>query len=136
MWGEASPHGFFESFPGAFGQHWVRSAGVYDEHLVRDFAAAELGFAVLLVAATLWFERRVVLAAGSAFLVFTLAHFAFHLSDTGALSTTANLLNLAGFLVEMLVVAAVMASVFRRPGSPFHEGSSHGTPATRQAART
>ena len=40
--------------------------GPYDQHLVRDFAAMELGFAVLLVCAAIWFERRLVLVAGAA----------------------------------------------------------------------
>jgi alkylhydroperoxidase family enzyme len=30
--------------------------GPYDEHLVRDFAAMELGMAVLLACAAIWFE--------------------------------------------------------------------------------
>ena len=47
---------------------WISALGTYNEHLIRDYAAAELGFAVLLVAAAVWFEQRLVLVAGAAFL--------------------------------------------------------------------
>ena len=65
IWGLIAPHSFFKNFPGA-GRHWVSALGTYNEHLVRDYAAAELGFAVLLIAAAIWFERRLVLVAGAA----------------------------------------------------------------------
>jgi hypothetical protein len=113
VWGELSPHGFFNSFPWIFGQHWVRMLGVYNEHLVRDYAAAELGFAVLLLCAARWFERRLVLVAGAAFLVATLPHFIYHLTTTSMMSTTANVLSLGSFVGEMAVVALVMADVAR-----------------------
>ena len=78
-----APHSFYASYPGA-GHHWVASMGPYDEHLVRDFAAMELGFAVLLACAAIWFERRLVLVAGAAFFAATLPHFAYHLTTTGS----------------------------------------------------
>ena len=82
VWGLLAPHSFYASYPGA-GQHWVAAMGPYDEHLVRDFAAMELGFAVLLACAAIWFERRLVLVAGAAFLAATVPHFAYHLTTTG-----------------------------------------------------
>ena len=60
VWGLIGPRSFFNSFPGA-GHRWVVELGTYNEHLVRDYAASELGFAVLLVAAAIYFERRLVL---------------------------------------------------------------------------
>jgi hypothetical protein len=65
IWGLLAPHSFWASYPGA-GHHWVSVMGPYDQHLVRDYAAMELGFAVLLVFAVVWFERRLMLAAGAA----------------------------------------------------------------------
>src|SRR5205085_1228019 len=73
VWGLLAPHSFYASYPGA-GRHWVSALGPYDEHLVRDFAGTELGFAVLLACAAVWFERRLVLVAGAAFLAATLPH--------------------------------------------------------------
>lgn len=114
VWGELSPHGFYGGFPGA-GHHWVSALGAYDEHLVRDYAASELGFAVLLACAAIWFERRLVLAAGAAFLAATLPHVVFHLTTTGALSTADNLVSLGSFAFEIALVAWVMVSAARPP---------------------
>jgi alkylhydroperoxidase family enzyme len=110
IWATAAPRSFFDNYPG-FGHHWVAMLGPYNEHLVRDYAAAELGFALLLVLAAAWFDRRVVLAAGSAFLLGTLPHFIYHLTTTGAMSTTDNVASLGSFVAELVAVAAVIYSV-------------------------
>ena len=112
IWGVASPHSFYADFPG-FGRHWISPIGLYDEHLVRDYASAELGFAVLLLCAALWFERRVVLVAGAAFLVATLPHFVYHLTTTSDLPPLDNALSLGAFALEMALVVAAMTVVSR-----------------------
>jgi hypothetical protein len=114
FWGEIGPRSFYDRFPG-FGHHWVAPIGPYDEHLVRDYAAAELGFAVLLVAAAVRFSRRVVLIAGAAFLIGTLPHFVFHLTTTDRLSSTDNVLELGAFAVEIVAIAAAMLIAVRAP---------------------
>ncbi|HEY1592725.1 MAG TPA: hypothetical protein VGF81_13100 [Solirubrobacteraceae bacterium] len=114
IWGIAAPHSFFTTYPG-LGHHWVAPLGSYNEHLVRDFAAAELGFAVLLACAAIWFERPLVLVAGAAFLAATVPHFAYHLTTTDHLSTTDNTASLGGFLLEIMVVIWVMVVAVRRP---------------------
>ncbi|MBV9310137.1 MAG: hypothetical protein JOZ73_04865 [Solirubrobacterales bacterium] len=123
-WGLISPHGFFTGFPGS-GHHWVSVLGQYNEHLVRDYAAAELGFAVLLFGAAIWFRRETVLLAGSAFLAATIPHLAYHLTTTGSLSTADNLESLGAFVLELLLVAFAMVAVTRPNGleRPDHGGS-------------
>jgi len=113
IWGLAAPRSFFDHYPG-LGHHWVSALGTYNEHLVRDFAAAELGFAVLLICAAIWFERRLVLVAGGAFLLATLPHFAYHLTTTDSFRTADNAASLAGFAIELAVVAAGMVAVTTR----------------------
>jgi hypothetical protein len=113
VWGEVAPHSFYENFPG-FGRHWVSPLGQYNEHLVRDYASAEIGFAVLLACAAIWFIRPVVLIAGAAFLAATLPHFIFHLTTTDKLPSIDNTLSLGGFVVEMALVVAAMAVVIRQ----------------------
>jgi hypothetical protein len=112
VWGLIAPHSFYASYPGA-GQHWVAAMGPYDEHLVRDFAAMELGFAVLLACAAVWFERRLVLVAGAAFFAATVPHFAYHLTTTGVLPAGQDIASLGGFTLELAVIAAAMAAVAR-----------------------
>ena len=110
IWGTAAPRSFYDNFPG-FGHHWVVALGPYNEHLMRDYAAGELGFAVLLAIAAWWFSRRVVLAAGAAFVAATLPHFAYHLTTTGKFGAVDNAGSLAAFMLEMAVVAAAVLVV-------------------------
>jgi hypothetical protein len=113
VWGLVSPHGFYADFPGA-GHHWVAALGSYNEHLIRDYAAAELGFALLLAAMAIWFERRLVVAGGAAFLLATTPHFIYHLTTTGSFSTGDNLASLGSFVLEIVLVAAAMVVAIRR----------------------
>jgi hypothetical protein len=117
IWGLVAPHGFFAGFPGG-GHHWVAPLGAYNEHLVRDYAAAELGFAVLLLAAAVWFGRELVLVAGTAFLAATIPHFVYHLTTTDTLSTADNVGSLGAFALELLVVAIAMVVVGRSSTAP------------------
>jgi hypothetical protein len=111
IWGLLAPHSFWAAFPGA-GHHWVSAMGPYDEHLVRDFAGMELGFAVLLVCAAVWFERRLVLISGAAFFAATVPHFAYHLTTTGMLSTADNVASLGSFVIELALIGTVMFHVY------------------------
>jgi hypothetical protein len=110
IWGTAAPRSFYNSYPG-FGHHWVAALGPYNEHLVRDYAAAELGFAVLLAIAAWWFSRQIVLAASAAFLAATVPHFAYHLTTTGKFGAVDNAGSLGAFMLEMAVVAAALLVV-------------------------
>jgi hypothetical protein len=114
LWGVLAPHSFFTTFPG-LGHHWVVSLGPYNEHVVRDYAGAEIGLAVVLAAAALWPERHLLLTAGVAFLAATLPHFAYHLTTTDHLSTVDNVASLSGFAIEIVLVLAAMWFGLRRP---------------------
>ena len=129
LWGVAAPRSLFDNYPG-LGHHWISALGTYNEHLIRDFAAAELGFAVLLASAAIWFERRLVLVAGAAFIAATLPHFAYHLTTTDAFGTADNAASLAGFALELAVVITAMTLVLQTP-----QGESDASSATRGAPR-
>ena len=123
VWGLIAPHSLYSDYPG-FGRHWISALGPFNQHLIRDYAAAELGFAVLLVCMAVWFERRLVLVGGAAFLAATVPHFVYHLSTTDHLPAADNAASLAAFAVEIAVVAGGMA-ISTRPS----EGRLH-APAT------
>jgi hypothetical protein len=120
IWGVLAPRSFFRNYPG-FGHHWVSALGVYNEHLVRDFAAASLGLSVMLVAAAIWFERRIVLIAGTAFLTATLPHFAYHVTTTESFSTADNAASLGAFVLEMVVVGLAMLTAARGGADDAHD---------------
>ena len=117
IWGTVAPRSFYNSFPG-FGRHWISALGPYNEHLIRDYAAAELGLAVLLAIAAWWWGHRLVLAAGAAFLAATLPHFGYHLTTTDSFKTGDNLASLGAFAAEIAVVAIAMVAVTRTPPTP------------------
>jgi hypothetical protein len=114
VWGLIAPRSLFNDFPGA-GRHWIAALGPYNEHLVRDYAGAELGLAVLLVTAAVWFERRLVLVAGIAFLASTVPHFIYHLTTTGSFSTGDDLASLGGFVLEIALVGIALSVAARAP---------------------
>ena len=91
----------------------------FSEHLFRDFGGATLGLAVVLTAAAVWTERRLVVVALLAYLAFSVPHLVFHLGHlhgAGGPAATVLVVVLAGSVVlplALLVVAAAPASRWR-----------------------
>ena len=106
VWALVAPHSFYDSFPGT--SSWVAPLGAYDEHLVRDVGAFELGLLVFAIYAIVTLERRIVQATLVAFLVSGLPHLVYHLANTGPLSTADNVLSLAGLAVGVIVPVALL----------------------------
>jgi hypothetical protein len=113
VWGLLAPRSLYDQYPGA-GHHWISALGPYNEHLVRDFAAAELGLALLLACAAVWLERRLVLVAAATFFAATVPHFAYHLTTTDRLSATDDVTSLGGFVLELALVAGAAIAVGRQ----------------------
>ena len=88
VWAIASPSGWFDTFPGA-GRNWLPLYGPFDEHLVTDVGSTFLALGVLLVLAAVWMDRRVVLAATIAYLVYQVPHTIFHFGATTTSSRAA-----------------------------------------------
>src|SRR3954452_892233 len=86
LWALLAPRAFYDDFPGA-GRSWVSPLGPYDEHLVRDVGALSLALPVVLVAALVSLDRRLVLVAGLAYLAWSVPHLVFHLTADDVLST-------------------------------------------------
>jgi hypothetical protein len=101
VWATAAPRSFYDDFPGP--SSWVAPLGPYDEHLVRDVGAFQLGLLVVGLFALVTLERRVVQAALVASLVAGLPHLIYHLTATGPFSTADNVLSLAGLAVPVVI---------------------------------
>ncbi len=82
----------------------------YSEHLFRDFGSTTLGIGIVVAAAAIWFERRLVLVALAAYLAYSVPHAFFHAhhleGDSPVLS--------AGLLGFTLLSALFPAGVARR----------------------
>jgi hypothetical protein len=104
LWALLVPRAFYEDFP-LPGRDWVSTLGPYNEHLVRDYGALNLALTVLLVAAAVLLERRLVQVALLTWLVFATPHFVFHLGQTHHFSASSNAEQLGGLgLVVLLPV--------------------------------
>lgn len=71
LWQLLLPRSFF-AIP------WVALLPPYNDHLMRDVGALNLSTAVVLAAAAVTMERRLVRVALLAYLVFSVPHFVFH----------------------------------------------------------
>jgi ABC-type spermidine/putrescine transport system permease subunit II len=111
-WSLSSPRGFYQDFPG-LGRHWVSALPPFNEHLLRDFGAANVTIALVLLGAALFCERRLVQVAVVAFFLGSLPHFIYHLTTTDHYSTSDNIWSLGGFIVELLIAIGVWALTVR-----------------------
>jgi hypothetical protein len=105
-WAEFAPRSFYDSFPG-FGRHWVSPAGAYDEHLVRDVGGLYLALLVVTAWALVRAQPELLRMTGAGWLVFNLAHVAFHLDHLDGFSTgdkVGQIASLGGAVVLAIVL--------------------------------
>jgi len=106
IWATAAPRSFYDDFPGT--SSWVSPLGPYDEHLVRDVGAFQLGLLVVVLFALVTLERRLVQAALVASIVSGLPHLIYHLGATEPLSTADNVLSLSGLALPVIVALVLL----------------------------
>jgi hypothetical protein len=82
-WALVFPLEFFWAFPG-FGRAWVSVDGPYNEHLVRDIGALNLGSAVLAFLGLFRPALASPVTVGAATLAYNLPHFGYHVATLGA----------------------------------------------------
>jgi len=114
VWALASPHGWFDNFPGA-GQHWLPAYGAFDGHLVADVGSTFTAIAVLLLIAAALADRRVTQVAIVTYLVYSVPHYAFHLAHDDVLSGGAQIAN--AIAIGLSIAAAGALLVFVRRGA-------------------
>jgi hypothetical protein len=102
LWALLFPRAFYNDFPMP-GSAWVSTLGPYNEHLIRDYGALNLAMAVLLLAAGILLERRLVQVALITWLVFEVPHFIFHVGQTHHFSPESNLAQLGGLAFQILL---------------------------------
>ena len=72
-----APRFFYDDFPTS-ATPWVSLLPPYNEHLMRDVGALTLAYVLVLTAAAIWPEPKLVRVALAANLMFTVPHFVFH----------------------------------------------------------
>ena len=104
LWTLLFPASFYADVP------TVDATPPFSEHLFRDLGGATLGLAVVLVAAAVWLERRLVVVALLAYLAFAVPHLVFHVEHLHGLSgveATVLVMLLAGSVLLPLALLAV-----------------------------
>ena len=104
-----APSSFFGDFP--LGRGWVEALPAYNEHLVRDVGSLFLATGIVLLAAVVWTERRLVLIALVSYLAFAVPHaiyHAFNLEPYGAGDAIANAVTLAFTVVAPIALLVMM----------------------------
>jgi hypothetical protein len=97
LWALFAPHSFYDDFPLGRGG-WVSALGPYNEHLTVDYGSLTLALVSVLVAAAIVMERRLVMAAAVAYLIWSVPHFVYHmftLDEYGTGDAIGNVITLA-----------------------------------------
>jgi hypothetical protein len=107
-------------FPASFYAHvpTVDLTPPFSEHPFRDFGGATLGLAVVLSAAAVWTERRLVVVALLAYLAFSVPHLAFHLGHLHGASEPAGAALVVVLLGSVVLPLALLAVALRRGRTP------------------
>jgi len=111
-----APRSFYDDFP--VGRGWVEALPAYSEHLVRDVGALFLATAVVLGAAAIWLDRRLVLVALASFLVFSVPHTIYHLLNLAGISTGDAIVEGALLVLTVIAPLALLVAMLRPPPAP------------------
>ena len=108
-WMYFAPRSFYDDWP------TVSDSGPFSQHLMSDIGGLNLALAVVLGSAAVWLDRRLTRVALAAFLVYSISHLVFHLTDLMGLSAGGAALlitNLA--LLPAIAIALLVLTI--RPG--------------------
>lgn len=108
-----APRSFYDDFP--FGRGWVAGLPEYSEHLVRDVGGLFLATAVVLIAAGIFLERRLILVALISFLAFSLPHTVFHLFNLEPYAIGDVIANLIALGATVLIPVGLLYLLARSP---------------------
>lgn len=109
-----APKFFFDDFPTS-ATPWVSLLPPYNEHLMRDVGALTLAYVLVLTAAAIWPEPKLVRVALAANLMFTVPHFVFHATHLDHYPTGSAIGQTVALGLGVLIPAALLAvSVFGR----------------------
>ncbi|MEU4389620.1 hypothetical protein [Kribbella sp. NPDC023855] len=107
MWTLAFPASFYNDVPTV---DWTPP---YSEHLFRDFGSTTVGIGIVLTAAAIWLERRLVLVALLAYLAYSISHLAFHAHHLNPESPSLSALLLAVTILSVLLPFALLPAALK-----------------------
>jgi hypothetical protein len=111
LWTLAFPESFYSDVP------TVDLTPPFSEHLMRDFGGATLGLALVLAAAGIWLEHRLVVVALLAYLAFSGPHLVFHVGHLGGASALEAAVLVALLAASVVVPAGLLVVALRLPAA-------------------
>jgi hypothetical protein len=114
LWALVAPHSFYKDFPAGRGG-WVSATGPYNEHMTVDYGALSLALVAVLIAAAVVLERRLVLAAAGAYLVWSVPHFVYHLFTIDIYGTGDAIGNMVTLGATVVLPLAIIVAARRMP---------------------
>jgi hypothetical protein len=108
-----APRSFYDDFP--VGRGWVEALPAYNEHLVRDVGSLFLATAVILFAAAIYLERRLVIVALASFLVYSVPHLIYHLFNLGPFATGDAIAEAVTLSLTAIAPAVLLVMILRTP---------------------
>lgn len=113
-WAFFMPEGFFNDFP-ISGAHWVSTLGEFNDHLMRDYGAAQigLGLAALMVAAKR--SRDGVIALMTGFVVFGALHLGYHFTTFDHFHTGSAVAQAVALSTFIVIPLGVLLTLRRQP---------------------
>lgn len=110
-----APRSFYEDFP--VGRGWVEALPAYNEHLTRDVGSLFIATAVILFAAAIRLERRLVTISLLAFLAFALPHFIYHSFNLEPYGTGDAIANAVGLALTVIAPIGLLIAMRRKPSA-------------------
>jgi hypothetical protein len=117
LWALVAPRSFYDDFPAGRGG-WVSATGPYNEHLTVDYGAFSLAIVSVLVAAAVVLERRLVLVAAGAYLVWAVPHFVYHMITLDIYGTGDAIGNVITLAATVVLPLAIVLVARRMPAEP------------------
>lgn len=102
LWTVFLPESFYNDFPTV---DWTPP---YSAHLFRDFGGASLGLGVVIAAAAVWLERRLVFVSLTAYLAFSIPHLFFHAHHLDGDSPVLSAMLLTSTVLAVLLPAGLL----------------------------
>jgi hypothetical protein len=122
LWATFAPSSFYGDFP--FGRGWVEALPAYNEHLMRDVGGLFLATGLVLIAAAVVLERRLVLVAAASYLLFAVPHTIYHLLNLGPYATGDAIANAITLAATVLLPAWLLFEL-ARGRSPLAPATGH-----------
>jgi alkylhydroperoxidase family enzyme len=111
LWATFAPSSFYGDFP--FGRGWVEALPAYNEHLMRDVGGLFLATGLVLIAAAVALERRLVIVAAVSYLLFAIPHAIYHLFNLEPYATGDAIANAITLAATVLLPAWLLFELAR-----------------------